>query len=203
MRERRVGRHVGAQSGGVEVYSDDISYSYRPPERAACEPRARTTCDLEPKGMLRELSSAFGVCSACASRNSAVLASPPGSPRAAQGDELRLPRASAAATRNPQGSRGPYVLLCDARKQSAAAWVDRQAALGAQDAGPNRVSWCKLVQVLGTRAIPVTLQVRQKLRHASAVLLQAGRPHQLCDDGDALARLVMNHLSQNESIKPE
>ena len=106
--------------------------------RAAREPRARSTCCLAPNGVLRDASSAFGVCSACASRDSAVLASPPGSPRAAQGHELRLPRASAAATRSPQGSRGPYVLLCDARKQSAAAWVDRQAALGAQDAGPAR-----------------------------------------------------------------
>ena len=107
-----------------------------PSARAAREPRARSTCCLAPNGVLRDASSAFGVCSACASRDSAVLASPPGSPRAAQGDELRLPRASAVATRNPQGSRGSYVLLCDARKQSAAAWVDRQAALGTQDAGP-------------------------------------------------------------------
>jgi len=106
--------------------------------RAPFEPCAHTTCKPAPNGVLRDASSAFGVCSACASRDSAVLASPPGSPRAAQGDELRLPRASAAATRNPPGVRGRYVPVCDARKQSAVAWVGRQAALSAQDAGPAR-----------------------------------------------------------------
>ena len=52
------------------------------------------------------------------------------------GRRITSPTRQRGGDAESQGSRGPYVLLCDARKQSAAAWVDRQAALGTQDAGP-------------------------------------------------------------------
>ena len=48
---------------------------------------------------------------------------------------MSLTRQRGVDARSP-GGRAPYVLVCDAPKQSAAAWVDGQAALRARDAPP-------------------------------------------------------------------